>query len=169
MARLLDLPGLYSLTPHSPDEVIAREVLMGLRSDTPAPDVIVNVVDASNLERNLYLTSQLLDLGLPVVIGLTMMDSLSKEGVTVYPDVLAKEIGVPIFPIIASRREGLPDLLSGLRTTGSNTAPAPAWKVPEAVAKDLAILQEALTQEQGLSTRLAFAESISLLMLLLGT
>src|ERR1044071_7218400 len=64
-ARLLDLPGLYSLTPHSPDELIAREVLMGLRSDTPAPDVILNVVDASNLERNLYLTSQLLDLGIP--------------------------------------------------------------------------------------------------------
>src|SRR6266542_645094 len=53
-ARLIDLPGLYSLTPHSPDEVIAREVLMGLREDTPRPDVILNVVDASNLERNLY-------------------------------------------------------------------------------------------------------------------
>src|SRR5581483_9795944 len=56
-ARLLDLPGLYSLTPHSPDELIAREVLMGLHP--PRPDVILNVVDASNLERNLYLTSQL--------------------------------------------------------------------------------------------------------------
>src|SRR5205823_180381 len=71
-ARLLDLPGLYSLTPHSPDEIIAREVLMGLRADTPRPDVILNVVDASNLQRNLYLTSQLLDLGVPVVIVLTM-------------------------------------------------------------------------------------------------
>src|ERR1700736_1799058 len=55
-ALLLDLPGLYSLTPNSPDEVISREVLMGLRADTPAPDLILNIVDASNLERNLYLT-----------------------------------------------------------------------------------------------------------------
>jgi ferrous iron transport protein B len=60
---LLDLPGLYSLTPHSPDEVIARDVLLGYRDDTPRPDAVVNVVDASNLERNLFLTSQLLDLG----------------------------------------------------------------------------------------------------------
>src|SRR5579859_4473490 len=56
--RLLDLPGLYSLTPHSPDETIALEVLLGLRADAPRPDLILNVVDASNLERNLYLTSQ---------------------------------------------------------------------------------------------------------------
>jgi len=74
-ARLLDLPGLYSLTPHSPDELIAREVLLGLRPETPRPDVILNVVDASNLERNLYMTSQLLDLGLPMVIALTMTDT----------------------------------------------------------------------------------------------
>src|SRR5581483_5391075 len=80
LLRLLDLPGLYSLTPYSPDEIIAREVLMGLRADTPAPDVILNVVDASNLERNLYLTSQLLDLGLPVVIALTMADTIEKSG-----------------------------------------------------------------------------------------
>src|SRR5437016_536502 len=79
-ARLLDLPGLYSLTPHSPDEVIAREVLMGLRSDTPPPQVILNIVDATNLERNLYLTSQVFDLGLPVVVALTMSDLVEEAG-----------------------------------------------------------------------------------------
>src|SRR5258708_39315081 len=83
-ARLIDLPGLYSLTPHSPDEVIAREVLMGLREDTPRPDVIVNVVDASNLERNLYLTSQLLDIGTPMVIALTMTDASAQEAITTH-------------------------------------------------------------------------------------
>src|SRR2546423_3794888 len=83
-ARLIDLPGLYSLTPHSPDEVIAREVLMGLREDTPRPDVILNVVDASNLERNLYLTSQLLDIGVPVVIALTMTDAAAEDGSTTH-------------------------------------------------------------------------------------
>src|SRR5882724_11904193 len=94
MARLIDLPGLYSLTPHSPDEVIAREVLMGLRPDTPRPDVILNIVDASNLERNLYLSSQLLDIGVPMVIALTMTDAAAQEGITTRAEVLEKAIGV---------------------------------------------------------------------------
>src|SRR5438132_5504356 len=94
-ARVLDLPGLHSLTPHSPDEVIAREVLMGLRADTPRPDVILNVVDASNLERNLYLPSQLLDIGVPGVIALTMTDSGAQEGIMIHADLLGKAIIVP--------------------------------------------------------------------------
>ena len=113
-ARLLDLPGLYSLTPHSPDEVIAREVLMGLRSDTPRPDVILNVVDASNLERNLYITSQLLDIGLPLVVALTMTDTLDKAGTAVHADVLARNLGVPVCSVVASRKQGLEGLLTSL-------------------------------------------------------
>src|SRR5579862_7550042 len=93
--RLLDLPGLYSLTPHSPDEAIALDVLLGLRPDTPRPDLIVNVVDSSNLERNLYLTSQLLDIGLPVVIALTMTDTLDRVGARLDAAALEANIGVP--------------------------------------------------------------------------
>src|SRR5437764_6772183 len=95
-ARLLDLPGLYSLTPHAPDEVIAREVLMGLRPDTPRPQVILNVVDATNLERNLYLTSQVFDLGLPVVIALTMTDLVEKAGHKTDVEALGAALGVPV-------------------------------------------------------------------------
>ena len=110
-ARLIDLPGLYSLTPHSPDEVIAREVLMGLREDTPCPEVIVNVVDGSNLERNLYLTSQLLDIGVPVIIALTMTDSAAQDGISVDAAALEKAIHCTVRVVVASKKHGLDELL----------------------------------------------------------
>jgi ferrous iron transport protein B len=77
---LIDLPGLYSLTPRSPDEAIARDVLLGRQKDELPVEGIINIVDASNLERNLYLTTQLLDLGLPMLIVLTMTDVAANEG-----------------------------------------------------------------------------------------
>src|SRR5690349_11503412 len=82
-AIVIDLPGTYSLISRSPDEQVAMEVLRGLRRDTPAPDVVVVVVDASNLQRNLYLVSQLVELGRPLVIALNMMDIARRRGVRV--------------------------------------------------------------------------------------
>ena len=163
-ARLIDLPGLYSLTPHSPDEVIAREVLMGLRHDTPQPDVILNVVDASNLERNLYLTSQLLDIGIPVVIALTMTDSAVKEGVTIQPEVLAKALKVPVIAVVASKKQGLQETLESLSVAFHSVQPELAWRVPEAILSEISVLQEALQKESELTPRVAFAEAVTLLM-----
>src|SRR5689334_14620306 len=74
VADVIDLPGTYSLISRSPDETVAMEVLRGLRADTKQPDVVVVVVDASNLQRNLYLVSQLIEMGRPLVIALNMMD-----------------------------------------------------------------------------------------------
>src|SRR3982751_3562808 len=82
-ADFIDLPGTYSLISRSPDEQVAMEVLRGLRSDTPAPDVVVVVVDASNLQRNLYLVSQLIELGRPMVVALNMMDVAERRGLHV--------------------------------------------------------------------------------------
>jgi ferrous iron transport protein B len=163
-ARLLDLPGLYSLTPNSPDELIAREVLMGLRADTARPDVIINVVDASNLERNLYLTSQLLDIGLPIVIALTMTDALTKEGARVDAAALEAAVGVPVRVVIADRKVGLRDLLATVARQAGEAAPSPAWVVPSAAAHDLAELEQALQRQYGIPERAAFAEAVSLLM-----
>jgi len=163
-ALLLDLPGLYSLTPNSPDETISREVLMGLRADTPVPDLILNIVDASNLERNLYLTSQLLDLGTPVVIALTMTDASDKEGIAVKVDVLEKQLGVPVRVVVASRRQGLKELLRTLENGCDLPCPEPAWAVPPAIAADVEELRTALSIEHHLPPRFAFAESITLLM-----
>ena len=95
-ASLIDLPGLYSLTPRSPDEAISRDVLLGHRTDVAQPDGIVHVVDAANLERNLYLTAQILDLGLPTVIVLTMTDVAARTGQKVDTEALAKTLGVPV-------------------------------------------------------------------------
>ena len=164
VARVLDLPGLYSLSPHSPDEVIAREVLMGLRDDTPRPDVILNVVDASNLERNLYITSQLLDIGLPVVIALTMTDTLDKAGTQVHADVLAKNLGVPVCVVVASRKQGLNELRSALRTAAGQAAPDPAWQISPEIADKINDLKTALRRDHHQTNRAAFAEAVSLLM-----
>src|SRR5215218_4711601 len=80
---VIDLPGPYSLISRSPDERVAMEVLRGLRKETPAPDVVVVVVDASNLQRNLYLVSQLIELGRPMVIALNMTDVAERRGLRV--------------------------------------------------------------------------------------
>ncbi len=163
-ARLLDLPGLYSLTPHSPDETIAREVLMGLRADTEVPDVVLNVVDASNLERNLYLTGQLLDLGIPTVIALTMTDSAAQAGVQVDATALQTAIGVPVIVVLAGQKVGIPQLLAALERSKVLVPPEPAWLVPEKIRADLDALTNRLVAEYGIKQRFAFVEALTLLM-----
>src|SRR5580765_6870532 len=97
---VIDLPGTYSLISRSPDEQVAMEVLRGLRPDTPPPDAVIVVVDASNLQRNLYLVSQLVELGRPLVVALNMMDVAERRGITVSPDALQRELGVPVIPLV---------------------------------------------------------------------
>src|SRR5678816_4659079 len=109
-ANIIDLPGTYSLISRSPDEQVAMEVLRGLRTDTPAPDVVVVVVDASNLQRNLYLVSQLIELGRPLVIALNMMDIAERRGISVSPQSLERELGVPVVPVVGHKRKGVAEL-----------------------------------------------------------
>lgn len=108
--RLVDLPGVYSLAPFTGDEAVTRHFLL----HTP-PDVILNVVDATHLERNLYLTLQLLSLRLPMVIALTMVDSLAAAGGRVDAAALSKRLGVPVVPVCAAKQQGLENLLHALR------------------------------------------------------
>src|SRR5436853_328605 len=79
----VDLPGTYSLAPRSPDEMVAVDVLLGHQKEEPRPDVVVALVDASNLERNLYLTTQALELGVPVVVALNMIDVAQSHGIRI--------------------------------------------------------------------------------------
>lgn len=102
-----DLPGIYSLSPYTPEEVVARDYLL-----TGEPDAIINVVDATNLERNLYLTLQLLETGRPLVVGLNMMDIVKKSGRTINLDKLAYGLGVPVVGVSALKKYGLDDLVA---------------------------------------------------------
>ncbi len=107
---VLDLPGTYSLSPKSLDEQISRDVLFHRLADVPAPSVVVVVVDASNLERNLYYATQVIELGYPTLVALNMMDVAEENGHQLDAAVLAKELGVPVLPLIASKGEGVTEL-----------------------------------------------------------
>lgn len=101
-----DLPGIYSLSPYTPEEVVARDYLL-----KGNPDVILNIVDATNLERNLYLTTQLMETGIPVVVGLNMMDILDKTGKKINIDKLAYGLGVDVVGISALKNRGLDEMV----------------------------------------------------------
>ncbi|WP_019585420.1 ferrous iron transport protein B [Deinococcus apachensis] len=103
---LLDLPGAYSLSPHTPEELITRTALLD-----EAPDAVINVLDAGNLERNLYLTLQLLDFRVPLAVALNLVDEARDKGLTVDPAALSRALGVPVVETVASRGEGTGKLL----------------------------------------------------------
>ena len=103
----VDLPGIYSLSTHTSEEVISRDFLLHGKSDC-----IINIVDATNIERNLYLTLQVIDLGIPMVLALNMMDELTSNGGSVKVDKLAEDLGIPVVPICAIRNEGVDELVA---------------------------------------------------------
>ena len=115
--RVHDLPGLYSLNPKSLDERIAKEVLLGQSSDPVQLRLVLLVADASNLSRNLYLITQVIDLGLPVVVALNMMDDAEAGGLHIDVAILSEQLGVPIVPVIASKLVGLDALRKTLAAT----------------------------------------------------
>ncbi|OQA14498.1 MAG: Ferrous iron transport protein B [Firmicutes bacterium ADurb.Bin356] len=104
---LIDLPGIYSLSPHSMEEIIARNFVI-----KEQPDAIINIVDATNLERNLYLSVQLMELERPMIIALNMMDEIKKRGDTIDITRLSLELGIPVVPISARTGEGVQELLN---------------------------------------------------------
>ncbi|MCY3763780.1 MAG: ferrous iron transport protein B [Gemmatimonadetes bacterium] len=106
-AELIDLPGTYSLAAHAPDQLIAVDLLLGQQAGAPEVDLVLAIVDASNLRRNLYLVSQLLEVGTPVVVALNMTDIARRRGVEVNASILSARLGVPVVPVSARRRLGL--------------------------------------------------------------
>lgn len=105
-ASVVDLPGIYSLSPYSGEEIVTRDFLIKNK-----PDGIINIVDATNLERNLYLSLQLLELNIPTVIALNMMDELRQSGTTIDIQKMTEELGVAVVPISASKNEGVSELI----------------------------------------------------------
>lgn len=104
--HLIDLPGIYSLSPYTPEEIVSRNFILDEK-----PDVVINVIDATNLERNLYLTTQLLEINVPVVLALNMTDLIKKNGDKLDAKTLSKKLGVPVVEISALKSTGLDELM----------------------------------------------------------
>lgn len=117
--EVVDLPGIYSLSPYTQEEIVTRDFLTGEH-----PDGIINIVDATNIERNFYLTLQLLQLDIPMVVALNMMDEVRANGGTIKVNILKEELGVPVIPISASKNEGVDELIeTALRTAKTKRRP----------------------------------------------
>ena len=112
--ELVDLPGAYSLTPDSLDEQVTRDIVLGQQSGQRRPDALVVVVDAANLDNHLRFTLELIGLGLPIIVALNMFDLAERDGLTIDPELLSAELGVPVIPTVAVRKRGLEQLSVGL-------------------------------------------------------
>lgn len=118
-AVVVDLPGIYSLSPYTSEEIVTRDFLLDQR-----PNGIINIIDATNIERNLYLSMQLIELNIPMVIALNMMDEVRANGGTIRVRQLAEELGVPVVPISASKNEGISELIhQAVRVAEEKTLP----------------------------------------------
>ena len=160
--KVIDLPGAYSLAARSPDEAILRDILLGRRSDTARPDRVVCVVDASNLERNLYLVSQICDLGLPVIIALNMTDLAAEAGVEVDASELEKLFGVPVIPCQASNGQGTLELRLAM-SRAEIPKPQFSWKLPDPIVPVVNEVIHGLTAREGRDRVSAQAEALILL------
>ncbi|WP_313345745.1 ferrous iron transport protein B [Sedimentibacter sp.] len=114
-ASLVDLPGIYSLSPYSMEEVVTRDFLL-----KENPDLIINIIDATNIERNLYLTLQLMELSIPMVIALNMMDEVRASGNSIDVKKLSDHLGIPVVPISASKGEGISELIDVVMKTAQS-------------------------------------------------
>jgi ferrous iron transport protein B len=130
--EIVDLPGTYSLSPRSPDEMVAVDVILGKASRETPPDVIVAIVDASNLERNLYLVTQLMELGRPIVVALNMVDIAAGQGIQIDAARLSRQLGLPIVRIQANKSQGLEALTEAIAAVaaGGEKPAGPAFPDP---------------------------------------
>lgn len=117
--QITDLPGIYSLSPYTLEEVVSREYLLNEKVD-----VILNIVDGSNLERNLYLTTQLLELAIPIVVAVNMLDVIEKRGDHINYEQLSKELGCPVVPISALKNKGIKELMNKVRSVAHHRCQA---------------------------------------------
>ena len=141
---LLDLPGTYSLAPRSPDEMVTVDVILGQQQGEIRPDVVVSIVDASNLNRNLYLTTQALELGVPVVIALNMIDVAEQQGIRIDAEEMSRLIGVPVIPIQANRGIGLDRLRQCVAQCATQSPCQSPITFPPAFEQEVAALQKHL-------------------------
>lgn len=140
---VVDLPGIYSLSPYSTEEVVTRDYLVDEK-----PDVILNVIDTTQIERSLYLSIQLIEMNIPIVIALNMMDEIRQQGSHVHIEELSERLGVPLVPIAASRNEGIRELIdetvrvarTGQKPTKLDLCSGPAHRAIHAIMEEMPIV-----------------------------
>ncbi|WP_299462687.1 ferrous iron transport protein B [uncultured Gimesia sp.] len=145
---LVDLPGTYSLAPRSIDEMLAVDVLLGRQKSVPRPDAIICIADASNLERNLYLFSQILDLSIPVVLVLNMCDLARSRGVIIDAQALSQKLNIPVICTEAHHGKGLKELKAAILKIEAGAAHPPLALFPNAFYSERNLLREKLQTPQ---------------------
>lgn len=141
--ELLDLPGTYSLAAISPDEMLVSNAINGRLTSEPPPACILAIVDAANLPRNLYLVSQLLEIGLPLVVAVNMVDIARSRGIEIDCAKLSQRLGAPVVPVVAPRQETIPPLVRAIEAAVGGTAPAARVPLPTALTSEIAALRGA--------------------------
>ncbi len=150
--EVVDLPGSYSLDPTSPDEAVTRDVLLGRQKGERQPDALIVVLDASNLDNHLRFCLQLLELGLPTIIALNMVDLARRDGLELDPKILQEELGVPVIETVAVRKRGIAELAQAL----DDMVSAPFCGVHEHVKSDIVNLQR---RAREIATRAVISET----------
>ncbi|MBQ4254863.1 MAG: ferrous iron transporter B [Bacilli bacterium] len=145
-ANIVDLPGIYSLSPYTPEEIISRNFILDEK-----PDLVINIIDATNLERNLYLTTQLLEIDVPVVVALNMTDVLEKRGIKIDVEELGKTLGVPVVLISALKNSGIDELMAKADKV-SNSARKGTSVLEKTAHKDLVLQAAKIMEENGIAS-----------------
>ena len=157
--NVVDLPGTYSLSATSPDQVVTREVVLGQRDSEPLPDVILCVVDATNLKLHLRLVLELKQLGRPMLIALNMIDLATRDKIDIDVDALESALGIPVIPTVAVRRSGVKELsvelsnhLNDLVEEAAKTKPLPAWQPQDlkSLQKEAGRIAKVATRSEGI-------------------
>ena len=155
---ILDLPGTYSLSPYSAEEIVARDYIVKER-----PNAVINIIDGTSIERNLYLTLQIIETGIPMVVAVNMMDEVESKGDVIYFDKLSKQLGVPVVPIVARNRKGLDDLMkAAIEVAKKNATPKKLEIFDANIEKGIHDVSEILTgmdQDQAYWTAIKLLEN----------
>lgn len=162
--RIVDLPGTYSLNPKQIDERIAYQVLAGEYEHEPAPDLAIVVVDASNLDRNLYLATQVMDLGIPVIIALNMMDVADDRGIGIDADRIAERLGIPVIPVIAKNSREVEKITHYISDRTIEPPDPLQWKPGESLQEAIQIVIDGwIRPHTDLSERAWYIEALRLI------
>ncbi|MGM0587831.1 MAG: ferrous iron transport protein B [Bacteroidota bacterium] len=162
--RVVDLPGTYSLNPKAIDERIACDVLTGEYEHEPTPSLAIVVVDASNLDRNLFLATQVMDLGIPMIVVLNMMDVANERGIDIDVDRISKRLGIPVIPVVAKKSGEVDKLKSHIVRKDLQPTQPLAWQPSEALNEAIQIvIDEWIKPHTDLAERAWYIESLFLI------